>query len=339
MLKRQPFTLEITTSFFHQLASLFQAGISLTQCFDLLKKTQTNPTLTRLIELIGQDVLQGKTLYLAMRKHYPACQPFIHHLIRVGELTGKLDHYLNAIATHLEQHIAFRNQLRQLLFYPCFVLTTAFIVSLVMFTCIIPHFEALFRASPNQLPWLTRCVFFLSHQLRTHYTIFFALIIASFIFLRSKIQRHNHDQLPLLGKCLRTLEVIHFTKQLAVCLSAGIHISDAMLVSLPESHSPLKRQIPYLVSQLNHGQSLYQSMQRTGLFPPLLLQMVYIGEAAGTLDQMLNQAANTLESDIKYTLSRLAKLAEPLILLVLGVVIGGIVIGMYLPIFSLGNVM
>ena len=329
-----------------QLANMIPAGIPIARCLDILEKNQHEPTSRTVFHKIKMQLMAGHTLHDSLKLHPDWFDTFTCQLVRLGEQTGKLDQVLLTLATHHENTATFRRNIWQALFYPCLILGVAIIMSVCMFIFVIPTFAELFKDITQPLPLLTRILFFLSRALvRT--SPFMLALAASMIALLITPQRAKLmnsllaalRNLPPLTNILNRLAMIHFSRHLAIALAAGIPILEALSLTINmENPVLLTSSIRQLRAALSAGYSLHQAMQSQVIFPLLLQQMVKVGEEAGTLDKMLEKSAVLMEDELNARISHLTKLLEPLIMSVLGVLIGGLVIGMYLPIFNLGSV-
>lgn len=321
--------------FFREFATLFSAGLPIGSCCDVMIENHHNTPLVRVVESIKHDLLSGHLLSIALDKHPSHFNTLSRHLVNIGEQTGKLDLVLEMIASTLENEIAFKIKIKQALFYPVIVLSLAGIISMIMLLFIIPRFAELFQHSFHHLPKLTLFIFNLSLFLRNYFIVMLFALTASGMLLY--YYRPAWITFPRFTRLYTQSSLIRFTREFALAHAAGLPLPNAISLATPSQPSLFTQHLSYIASRLQNGDSLYTAMASTHYFPPLLLQLIRIGESSGTLDAMLNKAANLLETAYEHDIQRLAKLAEPLIMLVLGVVIGGLVIGMYLPIFNLGN--
>lgn len=335
--------------FLRQFATLISAGIPIIQSCDILLRMQAKTALLHLIYSIRQHIASGKTLSYSINLNKKYFDPLACQLIKIGEHTGKLDDMLNLLTRYYEKKVALSKKIQQLLFYPLMVMIISLWIIYGLLLFVIPHFAYLFQETYDQLPLLTRLIFHCSLYCQHIITIFFLIIHILFILLitspsfRRKVIRfikHYSTPLPFIRNLLSKIIFARFTRQLALMLTAGIPITQALkLVSTLETHTRYVSAITLLRSQLHSGQTLYQALKTTAYFPEIMIQMIKVGEETGKLDYMLDKTADFFESDMDYLASKLSKLIEPLIMLFLGALIGGIVIGMYLPIFKLGTIL
>ena len=252
---------------------------------------------------------------------------------------------LNIVALHLEKKLAFRKRLKQLLFYPCIVLLTGIVVTICMFIFVIPRFAELFQASRVPLPALTSCIFYLAQHMLLYMGIALLLLIITiaFFYYRKQSSFFNYiiqrlKTLPIIKTCRHTILLARFTSQLSITFSAGIMITDALTLLTNTCNDPLfTRTLIDVRHRISAGLQLHSAMASHPLFPIMMVQMIKMGEQSGMLVLMLDKMTEMLEADIEQFLSRTSQLVEPLIMILLGVLIGGLVIGMYLPIFRLGS--
>ena len=327
-----------TAAIMRQLSSMIHAGLPISRCFDILEQTQVQESQRAALRKINMHLQAGHSLHDSLRIQPEWFDPFTCRLIRLGEQSGKLDDILQTLAAYHENNAAFRRTIRQALFYPCLILFSSLVLSCCMFIFVIPAFAELFQGIDKPLPLFTRIIFSISYYLsQGALPVCVLTIISAMIFLRKR--RVNISRLPLIADCLQSLAIIHFCKHLAISLSAGMPILEALkLSSGNDQPRELVSAIHQLRSALSAGHNMHHAMQLHAVFPLLLQQMVKVGEESGTLDIMLNKAASLMESELNARIIHLTRLLEPLIMSVLGVLIGGLVIGMYLPVFNLGSV-
>jgi type IV pilus assembly protein PilC len=334
--------------FLRQFATLMAAGIPIIQSCEILEKSQEKIALRLLIYSIKREILSGKNLFYSMQQCPRYFNALTCQLVRIGEQTGKLDTMLIMIANHQEKNMAFKKRVQQALFYPCIIMITALIVTLGMFLFVIPHFATLFHDMEEKLPLLTLWIFYLSAKLKQYLWLGGVL---TFLFIlaiyhgqhQPHVKRYLQQltaKLPLIKECLRKILLARFARQLAIAFAAGIPITEALtLAGNAHDNSEFTQTIVQLRNHINAGLPLHHAMEGLAYFPAFMTQMIKIGEESGMLEPMLSKTADFFESDIDQLVSRFHQLLEPLIMIVLGVLIGGLIIGMYLPIFKLGNIL
>lgn len=336
------------TQFTRQLATLLQAGVPLFQALDVLSRTTTEPPLLTLISALQSDLSQGLHFHQALQKH-TAFDHLYCNLIAAAELAGMLDSVLTQLAQHLEKSQTLKRQIRAALFYPSMVLAVAVIVLSLLMSFVVPSFEQIFTSFGAELPWLTQLVIQLSH----HWLVFAlsALGITSLTGWALRQYAGKHPQVqqhldalwiraPWLGRFVRQTCIARWARTLATLFGAGIPLTQAIEQLQPITGNWLYESATQDIHrQLLQGVALSQALaQHPMLFTPMLVQMCAIGEESGALDDMLSKVASHAEAEVEQTVTYLSKLVEPAIMVVLGVLVGGLVMALYLPIFEMGQV-
>ncbi len=332
--------------FFRQLSTLISSQIPIIQGLTILYHTQSHKIFRQILMKIKIDIEAGHAFSICLSKYPQYFDTFTRHLISTGEQSGTLAFALDRIALHKENLLAIKAKIKRAFIYPAIVLIVALCVTLIMLTIVIPRFAELFKNMHSDLPAFTRTIIYVSDFIRSDYWIFaFPLIVIIFLlhcvkrspFLQYQIERLGF-QLPYFGTLYIKLILSRFCRSLATTYTAGIPISESLnMIAYANGSSYYAQIILKLRSQITKGQQLHQAMQRQLFFPHLLTTMIKIGEESGTLDKMLEKIANIYESEIDHELSICSQMLEPLIIAILGVLIGGLVIAMYLPIFKLGT--
>ncbi len=332
--------------FFRQLSTLISTGIPIINALQLLLQNHKKNSLHQLIDFLITKIISGQTLSSSLQ-HYPEYfDALTWHLIYVGEQTGTVDLALIRIAQQKEKQLLLKQHIKQALLYPFIITFVASIVTLIMLLFVVPHFAELFQTFHGKLPIFTIKVIQISVFLHLHYfcILIFMLLIPTLLFFSRKFLRFKTliDRLlltlPILREVYLNILSANFSRVFAVIMTAGIPISDALkLLNDISTNEIYKRAIATFKLEIAAGHRIYEAMQVCAFFPDLLLQMVKIGEESGTLDTMLAKSAEFYEADITYWTKNFTHLLEPLIIIILGVLIGGLVIAMYLPIFKLGT--
>jgi len=334
--------------FLRQFATLMAAGIPLIQSCEVLEKSQEKFPLRQLIHAIKRDILTGKNLYQSLRAQTKYFDELTCQLVYLGEQTGKLDTLLLAIANQHEKKAAFTRQLKQALFYPCLVAVMTLLFTLCLFLFVIPRFAELFKDVPEKLPLLTRWIFSLSTQLQSYAPIcIVSLVLLGLVAAYTPLGAAMKPclkaallKLPFIQHHQRQVILMHFARSLALTCSAGIPITEALHLSAKACNNPsFSSLIASLRSKMSTGLQLHTAMQAFSYFPHLMIQLIKTGEESGMLESMLTHLAQFFETDTEQRLAKVNTLLEPLIMLVQGVLIGGLVIAMYLPLFKLGTVL
>lgn len=333
--------------FLRQFATLIAAGVPLLKSCIILEKSQNKLALSQLIQGIKQQIIAGHSLYCGFKLYPQYFDELTCHMVYIGEQTGKLEMLLTNIAIYHEKQLLFRGKIKKALIYPSLIMLTACIVCLTLIIFVIPKFAELFSSMTDQLPSLTYIVFHLS--LWINHNIYLLLLItvllsaAIFFYVHlygKKTIRSIIKQLPIIKSIWKKIALIRFCRHLAISFAAGIPLAQSLaLIAKTNDDSYFSSILARLRIKINAGVELNLALNDMNYFPILLIQMIKIGEESGLLDQMLNKAAEFLETDIDFIAESLTQLLEPLIILILGVLIGGLVIAMYLPIFNLGHLL
>ena len=332
--------------FFRQLSTLISAGITLMKSLDILIQTNENRIFCSFLQTIRLDLENGKEFNRCLQRHPSLFDFFSCQLIRIGEQTGTLDHTLKRVTLYKEKNQTLRKQFKQALIYPTLILISAIITTLILLLLVVPQFASLFEHFPNKLPLITQILIQLSlilHQWLPYFGLLCLLsLFAIFNFRKSPlIQKRCQQllfQLPFLRQLTLKIVLVQFSRTLAVILAAGLPLTEALMMAaqlLP--FDVLRRDILKIYAGVHSGKPLSTNLQLSPFFPALLVHMTKTGEESGTLDFMLEKFADIYETHLEQTLNSLRLLLEPLIIAILGVLIGGIVIAMYLPIFRLGT--
>jgi type IV pilus assembly protein PilC len=336
------------TQFTRQLATLLHAGVPLLQAFDILSRGEGNAALKKLIRELRTQVEGGAALNQALRQH-TAFDALYCNLVAVGELAGMLDTMLERLAHHLEKSEALRTTIRSALIYPSAVLAIAGLVLVSILVFVVPAFQTIFTSFGAELPWLTQVVIALSEGLQRNGLWFLAGTALAAWWLKRQVQQRIHWRrtlhrlllrLPIAGPLTRHACTARWTRTLATLFAAGVPLTEALeAVQGVTGHLLFQAATQAIQAQLIQGQALSRALDSTeGLFPPMVVQMCAIGEESGALDHMLEKTADHYEREVDSTVARLSTLLEPFIMVVLGLLIGGLVMALYLPIFQLGQV-
>mgnify|MGYP000193253660 CR=1 FL=1 len=331
-----------------QLATLLKAGVPLLQSLDIIHRGETGLPLQTLIGDLRQQVEAGAMLNQALKQH-EIFQSLYCNLVAVGEQAGMLDLMLERLAHHLEKAEALRATLRSALFYPCAVLTIALAVLVIILVFVVPAFQTIFASFGAELPWLTRSVIGMSEAVQKFGLYGLIASVTTAGWLTHLIRRKPHWQkslhrlwlrLPIAGPLLRHACTARWTRTLATLFGAGLPLTEALESTQGVTGNLLFQSATQSIqAQLMQGMSLSMALQSTSdLFPAMVSQMCAIGEESGALDHMLEKTAEYYEREVDQTVARLSTLLEPFIMVVLGLMIGGLVMALYLPIFQLGQV-
>jgi type IV pilus assembly protein PilC len=334
--------------FTRQLATMMRAGVPLLQAFDIVARGATNPRLTRLLNDIRQDVETGTSLSAAFRKHPMYFDALYCNLVEAGETGGILEALLDRLAIYQEKTVALKNKIKSALTYPIAVLTVAFIVVAVIMIFVIPAFKEVFTSFGADLPAPTLIVMAMSEFFVSYWYLIFGSIGGGLYFFiqswkRSEKMQKRMDRIllkiPVFGDLMFKSAVARWTRTLSTMFAAGVPLVEALdSVGGASGNAVFQEATEQIQRDVSTGSALTTSMQTTGIFPTMVLQMASIGEESGSLDHMLAKAAEFYEDEVDEAVKALSSLMEPFIIVILGGLIGGIVVSMYLPIFKIGAV-
>ncbi|MBC7955952.1 MAG: type II secretion system F family protein [Cytophagales bacterium] len=334
--------------FTRQLSTMMRAGVPLLQSFDIVARGSTNARMTKLLNDIRNDVETGTSLSSAFRKHPLYFDALYCNLVEAGEAGGILDTLLDRLAIYQEKTMAIRNKIKSALMYPVAVMVVAFIVLAVIMLFVIPVFKEVFTSFGADLPGPTLFVIALSEIFVKYWWAIFGFLGGGLYFFfeswkRSEKMQRTMDRLllkvPVFGSLVNKSAIARWTRTLSTMFAAGVPLVEALdSVGGASGNAVFKDATEQIQKDVSTGASLTASMQTTGVFPTMVLQMCAIGEESGSLDAMLGKAAEFYEDEVDEAVKGLSSLMEPFIIVILGVLIGGIVVSMYLPIFKLGAV-
>jgi type IV pilus assembly protein PilC len=334
--------------FTRQLATMMRAGVPLLQSFEIVGRGSTNPNMTRLLNDIRQDVETGTSLSTALRKHPLHFDALYCNLVEAGEAAGILESLLDRLAVYQEKTMALHNKIKSALTYPIAVLSVAFVVVAVIMIFVVPAFKDVFASFGATLPTPTLVVIAMSEFFVSYWWAIFGGIGGGLYFFfqswkRSVKMQATMDRIllkiPVFGDLLYKSAVARWTRTLSTMFAAGVPLVEALdSVGGAAGNAVFSEATEKIQRDVSTGTALTTSMQATGIFPSMVLQMAAIGEESGSLDHMLAKSAEFFEDEVDEAVNALASLMEPFIIVILGTIIGGIVVAMYLPIFKLGQV-
>ena len=334
--------------FTRQMATMMKAGVPLLQSFDIIGEGFDNPNMRKLIDDVKQEVAAGNSFAAALRKKPEHFDELYCNLVESGEQAGALENLLDRIATYKEKTEALKAKIKKAMNYPIAVIVVAVIVSAILLIKVVPQFESVFAGFGAELPAFTQMVIHISNFLQQSWFIILALVFASALVFkeamkRSQKLRDSIDRgilkLPIVGDILYKSAVARFARTLSTTFAAGVPLVDALdSVSGATGNVVFKNATNKIKADVSTGMQLNFSMRTTGTFPSMAVQMTAIGEESGALDEMLAKVATFYEDEVDNMVDGLTSLMEPVIMSVLGVLVGGLIIAMYLPIFQLGAV-
>ncbi|HJV83583.1 type II secretion system F family protein [Noviherbaspirillum sp.] len=336
------------TLFTRQLATMMKAGVPLLQSFDIVAKGHSNPAVAKLIQDIRTDIETGSSLNQAFRKFPLYFDNLFCNLVAAGEQAGILEDLLTRLAVYKEKTQAIKGKIKSALFYPISILVVAFVVTSVIMIWVIPAFKEVFKSFGADLPAPTVMVMNISDFFVANWYIIFGGLFAGLYLLFQSWRRSVNVQrfmdrallqAPIFGEVIRKATIARWTRTLATMFAAGVPLVESLdSVGGASGNFVYMDATKKIQTEVSTGTSLTTAMQNANVFPNMVTQMVAIGEESGALDQMLGKVADFYEAEVDDAVESLSSLMEPLIMAILGVLIGGMVIAMYLPIFKLGAV-
>jgi type IV pilus assembly protein PilC len=336
------------TFFTRQLATMLKAGVPMLQAFDIVARGHSNARFSRLMMQIKGKIESGSSLSAAFREHPGQFDDLYCNLVHAGETSGTIDAILDRLAAYLEKIIAIKSKIKSALFYPISVLVVAVVVVWVIMVWVIPSFKEVFRSFGADLPAPTLMVIAISDFVVAWWWLVFLVIAGTIagalvLYRRSAAFRIGIDRLllrvPVLGPIVRKATIARWTRTLATMFTAGVPLVESLdAVAGASGNAVYAAATKKIQTDVSTGTSLTNAMGNTMIFPTMVLQMTQIGEESGSLDGMLSKVADFYEREVDDAVSALSSLLEPIIIVFLGIVIGGLVVAMYLPIFKLGAV-
>lgn len=335
--------------FARQLATMMQSGVPLVQSFDIIGGGSDNPRFKTMIQAIKNSVEGGSNLSEALAEHPMQFDELFVNLVQAGEVGGVLDTLLDTIASYKEATEELKGKIKKAMYYPAAVMAVAFIVSVVLLVFVVPQFSAIFESFGAELPAFTQMIVNASEFMQT-WALVMIIGIAGFIYwiiwLKKKSKKFNHMmdrvslKLPVIGNILNNSAIARFARTLATTFAAGVPLVDALeTVAGACGNVVYGEAVLRIRDDVSVGHQLQLAMSQVNVFPHMVIQMTAIGEEAGSLDTMLNKVADFYENEVNNDVDALSSLLEPFIMIIIGIVVGGMIVGMYLPIFKLAAVM
>ena len=334
--------------FSRQLATMLGAGIPLVQAFEIIGAGHEKPSMRKLLLDIKGDIEGGTSLHEALAKHPLYFDKLYTNLTEAGEQAGALESLLDKIATYKEKTEAIKKKVKKALFYPAAVLAVALIVTTILLIFVIPQFESLFKGFGADLPAFTQAVINLSRFVQAK-GLYIATVVGigiyTFVYFNKRSRKLNEFldramlKFPIIGPILNKAAIARFARTLSTMFSAGVPLVEALeSVAGATGNVVYENAVMRMRDEVATGQRLQRAMENTGMFPNMVVQMIAVGEESGSLDTMSGKVASFYEEDVDNAVDSMSSLLEPLIMAILGVLVGGLVIAMYLPIFKLGAV-
>ncbi len=349
-LKIPGFEPKVTTKdlvvFTRQFATMIDAGLPLVQCLDILSRQQENKTFKRNLVQVKEDVESGSTFADALKKHPNAFDELYVNLVAAGEVGGILDTILNRLAAYIEKALKLKKKVKSAMTYPATIIGIATVVITVILVFVIPAFEKMFADFGGELPMPTQIVVNMSNFIQDY----ILLIIGGcfgFMWLMKRIYRTPQGRLrmdaialklPVMGVLVRKVAVAKFTRTLGTMISSGVPILDGLDIVAKTAGNKIVENAIYRVAQsISEGKTIAEPLEKSGVFPPMVCQMIAVGEQSGSIDTMLNKIADFYDDEVDDAVGNLTAMMEPLLMLFLGTTVGGLVIAMYLPIFKIAG--
>ncbi len=333
--------------FTRQFATMIDAGLPLVQCLDILSSQQENKTFQIILREVNEEVESGATFADALKKHPRDFDELFVNMIAAGEMGGMLDTILNRLAAYIEKTVRLKKRVKGAMTYPAIVLCIAFLVISIILIYVIPVFQQMFASMGGELPKPTQLVVWLSQMMKKYFLVFIGLIVA-LVFAFRKFYRTENGRvivdrmllrLPLFGILVRKVAVAKFTRTLSTMMTSGVPILDGLeIVAKTAGNKTVEAAIMRTRESISEGRTIAEPLAETGVFPPMVVQMIAVGEATGELDAMLSKIADFYDEEVDNTVSALTSMIEPLLMVFLGGAIGAMIIAMYLPIFSMAGV-
>ncbi|OGP78590.1 MAG: pilus assembly protein PilC [Deltaproteobacteria bacterium RBG_16_49_23] len=332
--------------FTRQLATMIDAGLPLVQSLDILSSQQEHKLFKNIIREIREDVEGGSTFAGALKKHPATFDDLYTNLVVAGEEGGILDNILTRLANYIEKAEALKKKVKSAMIYPAIIVSVAILVVLILMIFVIPVFETMFKSAGQSLPLPTLIVLTMSKMIKKYIAVIIPAVILLFYlfkkFYKTEAGKTLVDRLllklPVFGMLLKKVAVARFARTLGTLVSSGVPILDGLLiVSKTAGNRTIETAILNARASIREGETIAEPLGRSEIFPPMVIQMISVGESTGALDSMLTKIADFYDDEVDVAVSNLTSLLEPFLMVFLGVVIGGVVIAMYLPIFQMAS--
>ncbi|MBR9905785.1 MAG: type II secretion system F family protein [Gammaproteobacteria bacterium] len=333
--------------FARQMATMIRASIPLLQALQVVAESLKKPAMVALVQHMMSDVSSGSSFSDALRRHPKQFDRLFVNLVDAGEQSGALDQMLDRIAAYKEKVESLKARVKKALWYPTAVMTIGIAVTMLLLIKVVPEFESMFQSFGAELPALTQMTVNLSELAQHYWLAALVAVVAAVLLLTLSIQRSPNVayrmhalllRLPIIGDIMRKSAIARFSRTLATTFASGVPLVEGLDTAAGATGNKVyERAVVQTRQDVATGQQLHFAMRMTNRFPPLAIQMVSIGEEAGSLDAMLNRVADYYEEEVDNKVDALTSLMEPVIIVVLGVLVGGVVVSMYLPIFDLGS--
>jgi len=334
--------------FTRQFATMIDAGLPLVQCLEILASQQDNTTLKEILLKVKADVEAGSTFADALRKHPVVFNELFCNLVTAGETGGILDTILNRLAAYIEKSMNLKKKVKGAMVYPIAVLAIALVVVIGMLVFVIPVFQKMFADMGGTLPAFTQLVINLSDFMRRYFLLVAAALVVLYIAFRRYYKTEKGQEtvdgyllrLPVFGTLIRKVAIAKFTRTLGTMLSSGVPILEGLdIVARTSGNKVIEKAILKTKMSIGEGKTIAEPLGASGVFPPMVVQMISVGESTGALDSMLSKIADFFDDEVDAAVAALTSLLEPLLMVFLGGAIGAIVVAMYLPIFQMASIL
>ncbi len=334
--------------FSRQLATMMKSGVPIVQALEIIGSGQKNPRMANMVNDLRANIAGGSSIYEAMSKYPVQFDELYRNLVHAGESAGVLETVLETIASYKENLEALKGKIKKALFYPTMVIAVAILVSAILLVFVVPQFEEVFKGFGAELPAFTQMIINMSRFMVSWWWLLLLLGVGSIVafiafYKRSPKFQHFLDRvvlkIPVIGKIMNDSAVARFSRTLAVTFAAGVPLVEALgTVAGATGNSVYEQAVTRIRDDVSVGHQVNLAMKQTNLFPHMVVQMTAIGEEAGALDTMLFKVAEFFEQEVNNAVDALSSLIEPFVMVIIGVLVGSMVIGMYLPIFKLAAV-
>ncbi len=334
--------------FSRQMAIMMKSGVPIVSSLEIIASGHKNPRMRKLVETIRTDIEGGSSLHEAISRHPVQFDELYRNLVRAGEGAGVLETVLETIATYKENIEALKGKIKKALFYPAMIVAVAIVVSAILLLFVVPQFEEVFKSFGAELPAFTQMIVAASRFMVSYWWVMLAVVLGSlfgfiYAYKRSPAMQHNMDRIvlkiPVIGQIMNNSAIARFARTTAVTFKAGVPLVEALgIVAGATGNKVYEEKVLRMRDDVSVGYPVNMAMKQVNIFPHMVVQMTAIGEEAGALDAMLFKVAEYYEQEVNNAVDALSSLMEPMIMVFIGTLVGGMVIGMYLPIFKLGAV-
>jgi type IV pilus assembly protein PilC len=334
--------------FTRQFATMINAGLPIIQCLEIQAAQQENKAFKKILQAVKEDVEKGETLAEGLRRHPDVFNSLYCNMVEAGETGGALDIILGRLAFFMEKNMKLKKKVKGALVYPASVVCVAVIVIAIMMIFVIPSFQTMFSGFGAELPLLTQIIVNISNFMRSNILLILGGLFLTVFTLRQLYRKndkahHFFDsfflKMPIFGMLLRKVAVAKFTRTLGTMISSGVPILTSLeIVAKTAGNVVIEKAIMATRESISQGKTIAEPLMESGIFPPMVTQMIAVGETTGALDQMLSKIADFYDDEVDAAVSAITSLIEPLLMVFLGGILGTMIVGMYLPIFQLGQV-